>query len=135
MDNYTLDTKLGTEYFDDAIDLSGGQWQKLAYIRSIIRQADLLIFDEATSALDAVSELKQYKMLKNMLKEKTIIIITHRVGIAREMNNIIYLENGRVVETGNHEKLMDKKGKYFDLYTTQAEWYLEENKSENVIYD
>lgn len=74
-------------------------------------------------------------MLKNMLKEKTIIIITHRVGIAREMNNIIYLENGRVVETGNHEKLMDKKGKYFDLYTTQAEWYLEENKSENVIYD
>lgn len=135
LDNYTLDTKLGTEYFDDAIDLSGGQWQKLAYIRSIIRQADLLIFDEATSALDAVSELKQYKMLKNMLKEKTIIIITHRVGIAREMNNIIYLENGRVVETGNHEKLMDKKGKYFDLYTTQAEWYLEENKSENVIYD
>ena len=47
LDNYTLDTKLGTEYFDDAIDLSGGQWQKLAYIRSIIRQADLLIFDEA----------------------------------------------------------------------------------------
>lgn len=133
--NYTLDTKLGTEYFDDAIDLSGGQWQKLAYIRSIVRQADLVIFDEATSALDAVSELEQYKLLKNMFKEKTIIIITHRVGIAREMDNIIYLEKGRVVETGNHERLMNKKGKYFALYTTQAEWYLEENKSENIIYD
>ncbi len=133
--NYSLSTKLGTEYFDDAIDLSGGQWQKLAYARAIISNADLIIFDEATSALDAVSELEQYKLLGSLLKGKTIIIITHRVGIAKEMDNIIFLEKGRVVETGNHETLMKKKGKYFELYTTQAEWYLEENRSEKVIHN
>lgn len=109
--------------FDDGIDLSGGQWQKLALARAFFRNSPILILDEPTSAIDAKAEYEIFQNVQKLQKDKTVLIISHRFSTVRNADRILVLENGRIVEEGNHEKLMKKKGLYEELFTIQAQGY------------
>lgn len=96
--------------------LSGGQRQRLSIARALLSPAEILIFDESTSGLDAITERKLVDNLLK-LKDKTIIFIAHRLAIAKRTDNIIVLDNGKIVEKGNHNQLLSKKGYYYNLVT------------------
>lgn len=105
-----------------------GQWQKIAISRALMRKAQVLIFDEPTAALDPMAESKLYKHLIDILREKTAVLVTHRLGSVHTCDKIIVLDQGTVVEIGSHQELMAKNGLYARMYTTQAEWYEEVNE-------
>jgi ATP-binding cassette subfamily B protein len=109
--------------FDTGIDLSGGQWQKLALARAFFRNAPLLILDEPTSAIDAKAEYEIFENVQKLQKDKTVIIISHRFSTVRNADRILVLDEGKIIEEGNHEKLMTKKGLYAELFNLQAEGY------------
>lgn len=118
-----IDTELGKEFNDCGMELSGGEWQKVAIARGIFGKSDLLVLDEPTAAIDAMAEYKQFQALFRELEGKSMIIISHRLGIMKEVDRILYLENGEIVEEGTHEELMRKQGHYAQLYKAQAKWY------------
>ena len=109
--------------FDEGIDLSGGQWQKLALARAFFRNAPLLILDEPTSAIDAKAEYEIFENVQKLQRDKTVIIISHRFSTVRNADRILVLDEGKIIEEGNHEKLMEKKGLYAELFNLQAEGY------------
>ena len=108
---------------EDLIDLSGGQWQRIAMARAIISNAELRILDEPTSALDPISESKVYENFERISKGKTTIFISHRLGSTKLANEIFVLENGTLVEKGPHDELMKLGGVYTTMYESQREWY------------
>lgn len=118
-----IDTLLGKEYSEDGTDLSIGQWQKVSIGRSLYADANLIIFDEPTAALDPIAEFEQFNYIKERLSEKTIILISHRIGLTKLVDKIVFLKNGRIIEYGTHNELMTKKGAYYDFYNCQAQWY------------
>lgn len=101
------------------VGLSGGQKQRIAIARAILKDPKILILDDATSAVDMHTEKEIIEALSNVMKGRTTFIIAHRVSSVKDADEIIMLENGRIVERGNHRELIDKKGKYFSLYTQQ----------------
>lgn len=105
------------------IDLSRGQWQRIAIARGLFRENDLLILDEPTSAIDPVEETELYNLFLKLSEGKKIFIVTHRLGLCRHIDRILVLKNGRLVEDGNHEQLMQKGGEYKRLYNSQAGLY------------
>jgi ATP-binding cassette, subfamily B, bacterial len=109
--------------FDHGIDLSGGQWQKLALARAFYRNAPILILDEPTSAIDAKAEYEIFQNVQKLQKDKTVIIISHRFSTVRNADRILVLDEGKIVEEGDHETLMKKKGLYEELFTIQAKGY------------
>jgi len=109
--------------FDGGIDLSGGQWQKLALARAFYRNASILILDEPTSAIDAKAEYEIFERVQKLQKDKTVLIISHRFSTVRNADRILVLQNGKIVEEGNHEKLMKKSGLYAELFNLQAQGY------------
>ena len=109
--------------FDDGVDLSGGQWQKLALARAFFRDAPILILDEPTAAIDAKAEYEIFERVQKLQKDKTVIIISHRFSTVRNADRILVLDEGRIVEEGSHEKLMKKKGLYAELFNIQAQGY------------
>ncbi len=117
------DTKLSKEFYDYGIEPSIGQWQKLAVSRAVFRDAPFLILDEPTAALDPRAEEEVFKIFNEFGKEKTILIISHRMYSAKLANKIILLDIGKISETGTHEELMKKNGKYCELYSLQAKKY------------
>lgn len=104
-----------TEIIENGKTLSGGQKQRLSIARSLLTSAEVLIFDESTSNLDTITEQKIVSNLLS-LKNKTIIFVAHRLNIAEQVNNIVVLDHGKIVETGNHDTLMSKKKYYYRLY-------------------
>lgn len=108
-------TILGNQ-FSDGEELSLGQWQKLAIARAVYRDAPLLLLDEPSSALDAVSEHKILESLKSWSRDKTTVIISHRLSSVEWVDRIYMFEEGRVVESGSHLELMKYKGKYYELF-------------------
>jgi subfamily B ATP-binding cassette protein MsbA len=111
-----LDTQIG----ERGVKLSGGQQQRIAIARAILANPKILILDEATSNLDTESEHFIQSSLKELMKGKTTFVIAHRLSTIRQANQILVIEDGEIVERGRHEDLIDKKGRYFDLYTYQA---------------
>jgi len=110
--------------FEDGVDLSGGEWQKLALGRAFMRDAQILILDEPTAALDALAEYEVYKRFAELTAKKTTIFISHRFSTVRMAQQILVLESGQLVEQGTHTELMACNGQYAKMFTTQAERYL-----------
>ena len=118
-------------FFDEnATDLSIGQWQKLSVARAFYSDSDILILDEPTASLDAMAEQQIFKQFEELTNNKTSIFVSHRLSSATTADNIIVIEYGQIVEEGNHKELMKQKGKYYELFTTQAKRYIE--SQENV---
>lgn len=113
-------TKVG----ERGVILSGGERQRIAIARAILKNAPILIFDEATSALDSQSEKHIQKSLINLMKNKTVIAIAHRLSTLREMDRILVFNKGRIVEEGSHLSLLQKKGVYYKLYNMQADGFV-----------
>ena len=116
-----LDTMLGAEF--GGKELSQGQWQKLAIARAIYRKSEILFLDEPTSALDPMIENEILLTFLDMMKEKTAVIVSHRVGLCREVDKIIVMKDGNICEIGSHDQLMSIRGEYYQLYSAQSQWY------------
>ncbi len=108
------------------IKLSGGERQRIAIARAILKNAPILLLDEATSALDSESEVAIQKALQELMRGKTVLAIAHRLSTLREMDRIIVLDAGKVVESGTHEELVDGKGIYAQLWAHQAGGFLQD---------
>ena len=114
-------------YFEaNGIELSIGQWQKLSVARAFYSQSDILILDEPTASLDPLAEQEIFNQFDQLRHDKTTIFVSHRLSSATVASKIVVLEYGRVIEEGNHRELMEKKGRYYELFSTQAKRYLEE---------
>lgn len=116
-------TRLQKEW-KDGVDLSLGQWQKLAISRAFMADRSLLILDEPTASLDAEAEYEIFKSFKKLIEGKTCILISHRFSTVRLSDEIIVLKNGEIIEQGSHEKLCNSNGLYEKLYNMQSECYV-----------
>ncbi len=117
------DTQLG-KWFKDGQELSGGQWQKIALSRAFMRtDADILVLDEPTAAMDAAAEAKIFEHFRKLTQNRIAILISHRFSTVRMASQIIVIENGRVIERGSHEDLMELGGHYANLFSLQAAGY------------
>jgi ATP-binding cassette subfamily B protein len=104
-------------------DLSGGQWQKLAIARAYYRDRDFIILDEPTSNLDPLAEADIFRRYIDMARDRTVIMVTHRISIAALCDRIVVFSGGKIVEDGSHAELMDAGGEYARLHTEQSQWY------------
>ncbi|MCI9675865.1 MAG: ABC transporter ATP-binding protein [Lachnospiraceae bacterium] len=116
-----LNTMLGKDF--GGIDLSGGQWQRLAIARGLYRDHELIILDEPTAAIDPLEEADIYRKFAEISRDKTAFIVTHRLGSAQIADRIIVMDSGRIEDMGTHEELMQREGKYREMYHAQAKWY------------
>ncbi len=113
-----------TNVGDRGVILSGGERQRIAIARAILKNAPILIFDEATSSLDSESEKYIQESLKNLMRNKTVVAIAHRLSTLREMDRIIVMDKGKIVEQGTHLGLLRKKGRYAKLFKMQSDGYI-----------
>jgi ATP-binding cassette subfamily B protein len=122
-----LPDKLDTFVGEKGLKLSGGQRQRIAIARVWIKNPKIILMDEATSSLDSVSELKIKYAMDSLLKNRTSITIAHRLSTIVEADRILYMENGLIIEQGCHKELLEIKGKYYHLYSTQTEGLIIKN--------
>jgi ATP-binding cassette subfamily B protein len=116
------DTVLG-KWFDGGVNLSGGEWQKVALGRAFMREAQVLILDEPSAALDAKAEFELFSRLQELAQERTAIFISHRFSTVRRADRILVFEEGRLIEQGTHEELLARGGHYAELFNLQASSY------------
>ena len=116
-----LDTWLGHEF--GGRDVSGGEWLRLAVARGLFRQSQFVVFDEPTAAIDPVAEVEMIRELLAKDESRTIIVISHRLGVARLCDRILVLDEGQLVEDGTHEELLAMDGLYAEMWNAQASWY------------
>ena len=116
-------TPLFRSYDDGGVELSGGEAQKLGIARSLYKDSKVVILDEPTAALDPIAEYEIYQHFNMLVEGRTSIYISHRLASTRFSNNIIVLDKGEIVESGNHMVLMKKNGLYSEMYNMQAEYY------------
>jgi ATP-binding cassette, subfamily B, bacterial len=109
--------------FNDGIELSGGEWQKVALARAYMRDAQLMILDEPTAALDARAEYEVFQRFADLTKGRSSVLISHRFSTVRMADRILVLDKGEILETGSHEELLQMKGKYAELFRLQAMGY------------
>lgn len=109
--------------FNNGVDLSGGEWQKIAIARAYMRDADVLILDEPTAALDARAEYEVFERFKDLSRGRTTVLISHRFSTVRMADRIVVLGGGRVVESGTHAALLAARGSYAELFELQASGY------------
>ena len=117
-----FDQMLGRR-FNQGVDLSGGEWQKVALARAYMRDAQFLILDEPTAALDARAEFEVFKRFSDLTKGKTAVLISHRFSTVRMADRILVLNKGEMLEIGSHEELIRKGGQYAELFQLQAAGY------------
>ena len=109
--------------FNQGVELSGGEWQKIALARAYMKEAQLLILDEPTAALDAKAEYEVFQRFAELTKGKTAVLISHRFSTVRMADRILVLDKGILLEEGSHEALLNKKGRYAELFHLQAKGY------------
>ena len=116
-------TQLG-KWFKDGRELSGGQWQKIALARAFMRSdADILVLDEPTAAIDAGAEAEVFEHFRELTRNRIAIVISHRFSTVRVADQILVLDEGRIIESGSHESLMEADGRYAKLFSLQARGY------------
>lgn len=109
--------------FEGGVNLSGGEWQKMALARAYLRDAQVLILDEPTAALDANSEHEVFERFAELTKGKMALLISHRFSTVRMADRILLLENGRITEQGRHDELLQLSGHYAQMFELQAASY------------
>ena len=119
------DTPLMRNFEDNGIELSIGQWQKLSIARAFYSDSDILILDEPTASLDPMAEQEIFNRFDELRKDKTSIFVSHRLSSATTADKILVLEYGELIEEGTHKALMEAKGKYHQLFSTQAKRYID----------
>lgn len=117
-----LDAQLGVPF--GGVEPSGGEWQKIATARAMLRDADFVVFDEPTAALDPQAEKEAFELFLRATKGKSALLVTHRLGAAKMADLIFVMENGQLVEQGTHDELMEKGGPYSRMFNLQASWYV-----------
>jgi ATP-binding cassette subfamily B protein len=117
-------TMLSREF--DGVDLSGGEWQRVAIARGFFRDHDLIILDEPTAAIDPYEETRIYNRFAEISKDKSAIIVTHRLGSVKLADRIIVMKDGEVSQIGTHDELIVLEGEYKRLYEAQEQWYKED---------
>lgn len=135
---YQLDEKFNTkmikQVYNDAIDFSGGEKQKLLLVRALYKNSDLLILDEPTSALDPIAESKIYEQYKDIMQNRISIFISHRLASTQFCDKIIFLNKGVISETGTHFELLQKKGDYWKMFESQRCYYHKEGAQNEKQY-
>ncbi len=122
-----VNTILLREFDDDGLMLSGGEQQKIAIARAFYKACPYIILDEPSANLDPVSEYELNQAISKACEDRTVVFISHRLSTTRHADRILMLENGRVIESGSHDELMAKEGKYAYMFRLQAEKYAEQN--------
>jgi ATP-binding cassette subfamily B protein len=117
-----LDQLLGKR-FDGGVDLSGGEWQRLALARAYLRKAEILILDEPTAALDAQAEHEVYNQFAELATDHMVLLISHRFATVRIADRILVLDEGQIREQGTHDDLVAKQGLYANMFELQASNY------------
>ena len=115
------DTRMGREF--DGMELSGGQWQKLAIARGLFRDSEVIVLDEPTSALDPKIENEILTRFMELAKDRTAVIISHRVGLCKAADRVAVMKDGRIAEIGSHEELLKAGSLYQTMWEAQASWY------------
>ncbi len=120
-----IKTPIGKKVFEEGIELSGGETQRLMLSRALYKDAPIIVLDEPTAALDPIAESDMYLKYSDFTSGRTSVYISHRLASTRFCDRIIYLENGRIAEEGTHSGLLSKKGKYAELFQIQSKYYRE----------
>lgn len=120
---------VGKGYEKSGVDFSGGEKQKIAIARALLKDSVCVVLDEPSAALDPIAEMKLYWQINKLAKEKACVFITHRLAGVRLSNRILYFENGRIAEQGSCQTLLEKAGKFYEFYQLQAQLYLSEEST------
>ena len=127
-----LESKYDRSFWDGGVNFSGGEIQKLLLARALYRQSPIILLDEPTAALDPVSENKLYETYNDVMSGKTTIFISHRLASTRFCSRIVLIEDGKIIEEGTHDSLLAKKGRYYELFETQAKNYRTEESGGDI---
>lgn len=114
---------LGKEYDEEGVELSGGEWQQVILSQAHMGQPELIIFDEPTASLDPIEEMNIIKNMKEELKGRTAILISHRIGFARIADHILMMKDGELIEQGSHDELLQNNGYYTQLFQAMQQLY------------
>lgn len=125
-----LDTQITREIYEDGVELSGGEMQRLMLARALYKEAPVLLLDEPTAALDPIAELDLYQKYNAMTHGRTSIYISHRLASTRFCDRILYLKHGKILEEGTHEELIALGGEYASIYAVQSKYYQKEGKQD-----
>ena len=109
---------------NNGIKLSGGERQRISIARALLKNAPILVLDEATSALDSKNEIMVQKSLKLAMRGKTTLVIAHRLSTLRDMDRIIVIKNGQIIETGSQKQLLRKRGAFYTLWNMQTAGFI-----------
>lgn len=112
--------------FEDSIALSGGETQKLMLARALYKDAPVIVLDEPTAAMDPIAENELYLQYHSLTQNKTSVYISHRLSSTQFCDRIIFMENGKIIETGSHEELIKLGGKYANMFALQGHYYKKE---------
>jgi len=126
------ETIIGKEFDTSGQDLSGGEWQRVILSRAYMGEPEVLILDEPTASIDPIEEMRMLMQFKDIVKGKTALLISHRIGFARLSDRICIMKGGAIVEDGTHDVLMAQKGHYYELFTAQQALYMPKEVAEEV---